>query len=313
MNEIPSIRHQKLVQMQALPLAEKELAFERRFLEWIEIFPNSVVSFSGGKDSTVLLHKIRRIRPNFPAIFMDTGLEFPEIREFVLQHSNVQILKPKMSFLETIEKYGYPVVSKRMAQYIGEVQRTKSPYLKKLRLEGIRKDGTIFPLARISKKWQRLCSAPFKISDHCCHVLKKQPANKISGTPIVGTMAADSDQRKEQYYKYGCNAFDLERPRSAPMSFWLEDDVWNYLATYDVPYCSIYEKGYKRTGCMFCMFGLHLEKRPNRFDLMQTTHPQIYDWCMFGPLKLAEVIKFTYGFVYERTKDERKILQELCL
>lgn len=38
--------------------------------------------------------------------------------------------------------------------------------------------------------------------------------------------------------------------------------------------------GAKRTGCMFCMFGVHLEKKPNRFQRMALTHPKQYDFCI---------------------------------
>jgi hypothetical protein len=181
-----------------------------------------------------------------------------------------------------------------MAQYIGEVQRTKSDNLRRLRLSGIRSDGTESPMSKISKKWQFLCDAPFKISDKCCKYLKKDPLDKMGKCAIVGTMASDSNQRLEMYYRHGCNAFNLDRPRSAPLSFWKESDIWDYLKAFQVPYSSIYDLGYERTGCIFCLFGIHLEKR-NRFTLMAETHPQLYKYCMDGPLQLKKVIKYVYG------------------
>jgi 3'-phosphoadenosine 5'-phosphosulfate sulfotransferase (PAPS reductase)/FAD synthetase len=77
---------------------------------------------------------------------------------------------------------------------------------------------------------------------------------------------------------------------STPMAFWLEADVWAYLKTHNVPYSPIYDMGYTRTGCMFCMFGLHLEET-DRFQLMFKTHPKIYKFCM-DKLKLCEVIAY---------------------
>lgn len=290
-----SIRRQKLLQMQALPLEEKVRASMRRIEEWLAAFPDAKVSFSGGKDSTVLLHIARRVVPHIQAVFADTGLEYPEIRSFVQRTPNVQIVRPKMSFLEVVSKYGYPVVSKRMAQYIGQVQRTKSPYLKALRLTGTRKDGTLSPMAKISNKWQFLTEAPFKISDQCCKHLKKNPLDSLGGYPIIGTMADESDQRLEMFYRHSCNAFNLTRPRSAPLSFWTEHDIWQYIKQNGLQYSQIYDLGYSRTGCMFCMFGLHLEKRPNRFELMAITHPQLFNYCMDGPLQLRQVIKQVYG------------------
>lgn len=78
---------------------------------------------------------------------------------------------------------------------------------------------------------------------------------------------------------------------SKPLSFWTDKDIWEYIRKYDIKYCSIYDKGYKRTGCMFCMFGYQCDKHPNRFELMKDTHPQIYDYCM-NKLNIKEIIDF---------------------
>lgn len=290
-----SIRRTKLLQMQALPLEEKVRASMRRIEEWLQAFPDAKVSFSGGKDSTVLLHIARRVNPNIQAVFADTGLEYPEIRSFVQRTPNVEIVKPKMSFLEVISKYGYPVVSKKISQMVGEAQRTKSDYLRSLRMTGIQRDGTVRQGSKIPNKWQSLVNASIKIGDQCCKHLKKQPMDAIGNAPIVGTMADDSDQRLEMFYRHSCNAFNLTRPRSAPLSFWTEHDIWQYIKQNGLQYSQIYDLGYSRTGCMFCMFGLHLEKRPNRFEQMAITHPQLFNYCMDGPLQLRQVIKQVYG------------------
>lgn len=292
-----SIRRTKLLQMQALPLEEKVRASMRRIQEWLETFPDAKVSFSGGKDSTVLLHIARKVKPDIQAVFADTGLEYPEIRSFVARTPNVQIVKPKLSFLEVVQKYGYPLISKRMAQMIGEAQRTGSEYLRSLRMTGIQRDGTLRQGSKISNKWQFLAdpNCGVKISDQCCKHLKKNPMDAIGHAPIVGTMAADSNQRLEMFYRHSCNAFDLTRPRSAPLSFWLESDIWEYIKTNTLQYSSIYDLGYPRTGCMFCAFGIHLEPRPNRFERMWITHPQLFKYCMDGPLQLRKVLKLAHN------------------
>ncbi len=108
-----------LYQMQSLPLKDKVRMTQRRIEEWYEHYDGQVyVSFSGGKDSTVLLHLVRELYPDVPAVFVDTGLEYPEIRKFVMQQDNVTIIKPKMNMTQVIKKYGYPIFSKEIAECV---------------------------------------------------------------------------------------------------------------------------------------------------------------------------------------------------
>ncbi|MFA5704722.1 MAG: phosphoadenosine phosphosulfate reductase family protein [Advenella sp.] len=299
------LEHWQLKQRQGQPLEIKEQMTAARIKAYYEKLNGEVyVSFSGGKDSTALLHQVRRMYPNVPAVFIDTGLEYPEIRDFVKSVDNVIWLKPKMPFTQVIEKYGYPVISKETAQKIKEVRSTKSEKLKNKRINGDEKGN-----GKISDKWQFLINAPFKISDRCCHVMKKEPVKKYEKetgrSAIVGTMAADSRLRESSYLQHGCNSFE-GRAMSTPMAFWLESNVWDYIKKYDLPYSKIYDMGYTRTGCMFCMFGLHMDES-NRFDRMKITHPQIYNYCM-DKLGLREVIRYcgivSQPSLFNEVKDE---------
>ena len=221
MTEQRSARRQKLLQMQSLPLDAKIEATKRRIREWLDVYPDARVAFSGGKDSTVLLHIARQVQPSILATFANTGLEYPEIVEFVNQTENVLTVRPKKSFLEVVQQCGYPAISKRMAQYTGDVQRAKNRETATavLRLTGFSSSGRFSPMSKISSKWQFLCDCGVKISDKCCFYLKKKPQDSIGTAPIVGTMAQDSRQREEMYLKNGCNAFNLTVCRSAPLSF----------------------------------------------------------------------------------------------
>ena len=109
-----------LHQMQALPLSAKIRMTENRIREWVDEYgvDGVYVSFSGGKDSTVLLHMARTLFPSVKAVFVDTGLEYPEIREFVRTFDNVEWLRPKMNFRQVIEKYGYPFISKEVSECV---------------------------------------------------------------------------------------------------------------------------------------------------------------------------------------------------
>jgi 3'-phosphoadenosine 5'-phosphosulfate sulfotransferase (PAPS reductase)/FAD synthetase len=286
----------ELTTMQNWSLPKKIQSTKERVKEWYEYWEGQVyVSFSGGKDSTVLLNLVRSIYPDIEGVFVDTGLEYPEIRSFVKTFDNITWLRPKVPFHKIIEKYGYPVVSKDVSQKIDEIRNTKSEKLRNKRLFG--DDNGV---GKISEKWKYLIKSDFKISHKCCAKLKKDPLKKyekLSGKkPIVGTLTKDSRQRMFSYLRTGCNSFQTKRPMSVPLSFWEEKDIWKYLKEKKLSYCSIYEKGHKRTGCMFCMFGVHLEKEPNRFQKMKKDHPKQYNYCInkLGCGKVLDAINVNY-------------------
>lgn len=111
--------------LQALPLEVKVRMTQNRIREWVSEFGTSgvYVSFSGGKDSTVLLHIVRQMYPDIEAVFVNTGLEYPEIQSFVRTFENVTILRPKMRFDDVIRKYGYPILSKNISAYGSRINK----------------------------------------------------------------------------------------------------------------------------------------------------------------------------------------------
>ena len=119
-----------LYQMQSLPLSAKIRMTQYRIREWVDYYGDDgvYISFSGGKDSTVLLHIAREMYRNIGAVYVDTGLEYPEVREFVKQHENVEIIRPKMNFRQIIIKYGYPMIGKEVAGCVYGARR----YVEKL-------------------------------------------------------------------------------------------------------------------------------------------------------------------------------------
>ena len=120
-----------LYQMQSMPLSIKVRMTENRIRGWIEEYgvDGVYVSFSGGKDSTVLLDIVRKLYPDVLAVYVDTGLEYPEIREFVKSFDNVEWLKPKKNFRQVITEYGYPFISKEVSDKVQGARR----YLKSVR------------------------------------------------------------------------------------------------------------------------------------------------------------------------------------
>ena len=313
-----------LKQMQSLPLEAKIVMTRQRIRQWYDHWDGEVyVSFSGGKDSTVLKHIVDNTPGvwDVPAVFVNTGLEYPEIQRFVKDvqagkwdcfNSDVVILRPEMRFDQVLKKHGYPVISKRVSAYVGTAKRKPdSKRAKWIRGEEWTKFVT-------GGKYTYLIDSPFPISDQCCNIMKKKPAKKYAKEtgrkPMTGQMACESVSRENMWIKNGCNGFDMKEPISNPMAFWTEQDVLHYIKKYDVPYASVYgdiqvkpvegteegqinvidflgcyepedtleTTGCKRTGCIFCMFGCHLEKEPNRFQRLKETHPRQYEYCING-------------------------------
>lgn len=247
------------------------------------------VAFSGGKDSTVLLDLVRIVDKSIPAVFVNTGNEWPDIIQFVrhLRNDkgyNIIELHPKMTPRQVWAKYGFPLVSKSCSQGLYEVKhaRDREKVLERIRYS--RGKGGSFAI--IGKRWEWLLDEPFDASHHCCRILKKEPSHgyeKETGRfPIIGTMASESRLRGVEYVQRGsCNTFgeNGEKVKSTPLAIWTEDDIWNYIHDRNLEICGIYHKGQTRTGCVGCGFGCW-SKTDSRFDVLYQLYPKYYRMIM---------------------------------
>jgi len=269
--------YEELKYYQSLSLEEKikkSKSLISAFLE--ENDNNCYVSFSGGKDSTVMLDLVRSINKDIEAVYINTGLEFPEIIKFVKETKNVTIIKPKILFKDFIEKEGFPIVSKEISQKIYEVRNTKSPYLLNIRMNGYPKTGA----GKLSLKWRYLIDADIKITNKCCNTFKKLPVKKFERKTkkkgFIGTMASESTLRLTSVLKTCFN----QETKSTPIAFWKEVDIWNYIKIKNLNYSKIYDMGYNRTGCVGCPYGAHLEKGEGRYITLKRTHPALYNYVI---------------------------------
>ena len=317
---MPENRHtmNELKMLQALPLDVKIEKTRLRIREWVNEFGEDgvYVSFSGGKDSTVLLDIVRKDYPNVQAVFVDTGLEYPSVRKFAESKENVVTLRPKMNFREVVAKYGYPIISKEVSGKVAEVrrsiQRGNTNTVRYRQLMGLEKKRNGEPSEFNCEQYKYLLYAPFRISDKCCNVMKKKPVYEYGKNketkPIIATMAEESRQRRTRWIILGCNAFSSKHPQSKPMSFWTEQDVLTYIHTYNITIadaygqvvvkgtedgqtcindmlgdyreCEFVTTGCKRTGCVYCGFGITQDK--DRFIRLSEQEPKLCDYVMRG-------------------------------
>lgn len=269
----------ELRHLQSLSLDEKIVKSKQRIFEWYTHFHGQVyVSFSGGKDSTVLLHLVRQEFPDVPAVYSATP-DFPEIREFVSKQENVITVEPNLPYFQIVKEYGYPVISKEVSEAIyyarrggaaeRERERESTPF--GLGKETVNRRLTLLgkrPLERGENYWENLkamvnmgdlpntrclynktrwlplAQMPFKISHYCCYVMKKLPLQKWQRQnkryPILGSTTEESNLRTQSWLRHGCNAFDNKKKVSIPLAFWKEQDILQYIKRYDLEICSAY-------------------------------------------------------------------------
>lgn len=281
--------------LQAQDLDLKVALTKQRIREWVTAFSTSgvYVSFSGGKDSAVLLHIVRSIYPDIEAVFVNTGLEYPELQRFARGFDNIKILYPEKKFPEVIKTYGYPFISKTISHNVRIARNNpQGNVMKNIFNPNYKSLFSCYKYVALTDDKQDI-----KISDQCCDIMKKAPIHlyeKETGkVGIVGTMCSESKARESVWFKTGCNAFEGRKIQSKPLSFWTEQDVLQYIKEENLPIASVYgditikdckycTTGCSRTGCIFCGFGAHLEKGEGRFERLKRTHPKQYDYCMNG-------------------------------
>ena len=244
------------------------------------------ISYSGGKDSTVLSHITKQLYPNILHIFANTTNEYPETIQHIKwereqNETNIITVLPVDSsgelwtFKRVVETYGYPLFSKRISNAIRTYQHALTERTKK---------NSINYINRNFKKYTPYINAP--ISDKCCDKLKKEPIKRKAKElglkcAILGILASESYMRQKDWINNGCNVFHKRKDnQSRPLSFWTDEDIIEYIQRYNIRIPDLYSNGYSRNGCMYCGFGVHLESSPNRFQKLSQTHPIQYKYLI---------------------------------
>lgn len=212
------ISQQAAKELLALPLEDKVVLSREKIEQWYDAWGGKCyVSFSGGKDSTVLAYlaakELSRYRtPIYPLtlVFVNTGLEYPEVQHFVSDYAawlqkqfpriGVQLvrLRPKMNIRQVIAKYGYPVIGKKQARFIRDLQNAhgQNNATVNLYLTGYNRQGVYCSTMKLADKWHYLKDAPFRISEQCCDVIKKNARQAVRGRERLRAVYCDDGERE---------------------------------------------------------------------------------------------------------------------
>ncbi len=152
----------------------------------------------------------------------------------------------------------------------------------------------------------------FLVSDKCCYYLKEKPcsdyARKTGRYPYMGLMASEGGRRQKALMINGCNYISKGTKRSCPFAIFNRQDLlrlalemeeyyhehWQEFGARELetivpaiygeivrdPDETLRTTKAQRTGCSMCGFGIHLEKRPHRFDRLWETNPKEWEMWM---------------------------------
>lgn len=186
------------------------------------------LAFSGGKDSQVLYHLAVMGEVKFKAHMNLTSVDPPEVIRFVKQHyPEVELIKPKMSIYDMAKKKGV-LPTQRVRWCCAEYKEMSGAG--KVTLIGIRRAES----ARRAKRNE-----------------VEMDRHRFSGT---------FDQWSEHREKMVTCVKGKDKILVSPILQWTEKDVWDFLKGNNIPYCSLYDKGYKRIGCILCPVSNHKQK-----------------------------------------------------
>lgn len=250
------------------------------------LLDNAYLSFSGGKDSTVLHYLIDLALPgnNIPRVFINTGIEYKKIVEFVNEmakkDSRFIILKPSQNIKEVLKEHGYPFKSKEHAYKWNQWYKgSKSPRILKYARGESGFDCSKKLLYQFTDSYKE--NPNIVISDRCCFKLKKEPVHKWAkenkkSITLTGMLGEEGGNRSN----IGCLAFkgngrvDKFHPLIVVTHDW-ED--W-FIKKFDIELCELYYPPYNfdRTGCKGCPFALKLQ---HNLDVMEKFFPAERKQC----------------------------------
>ena len=300
---------------------------------WHETDGKCFVSFSGGKDSTVILALIKlceevyTIPPNgIPAVFSNTGIELGVTVDFVKwvkdnYYPNVITIRPEKSFDWVINNKGKPVRSKARSEYLNRWHRgARTESVFRNFIQGETSKGNRSRTTKLADRDMHMIHDDFNImaSPQCCKWMKKKPfevftkENGYKGQFIGlrldegGVRFLNAQSRMQANGKL-CTYTKCETIYKAPIIDWSDDIAEEFIAKYNVPLSDAYTKyGFYRTGCMACPFSLKSDialeylfyHEPNRYKASMHWLKDVY---------IAQNVILPFDEAYERERERERM------
>lgn len=286
------------------------------------------VSFSGGKDSTVLLALIKMcedvltVPPNgIKAVFFQTGIELGITNDFVKwvkenYYPNLDIIRPEKTFDWIIRNKGKPIKSKMKSGYLERWHRgSRTRTVVQNLVYGLSNQGKRAARTALADKDFHMIHDDFsiKISGNCCKYMKKMPSKKYAKEhEMKGIMtglrsgeggARDLNARVRKAEGHICTFVRDGIIHKMPIIDWSDGDIEEFIEKYHVPLSRAYtEFGFRRTGCMCCPFSLQLDKdleylfyhEPNRYKAAMHWLKDVY---------IAQNVILPFDEEYERERE----------
>lgn len=257
----------------------------KSFNELYNLEDNAYISFSGGKDSTVLHYLIDLAIPEnkIPRVYINTGIEYKKIVEFVERErerdSRILIIKPEQNIKATLERYGYPFKSKEHSQKVSYYQNSGLCKTVKDYIGAGNKNNFLCPN---NLKYNFTKDFNIKVSDKCCHKMKKDPAKKWAAEnkksiTITGMRATEGGIRN----RINCAVFnDATLKKFHPLAPLDDDFIKWFVENQNIKLCDLYYPpfNFERTGCKGCPFSLDLERQ---LEIMSYYLPEERKQCEY--------------------------------
>ena len=274
------------------------------------------LSFSGGKDSTVVLALIKMLGLKIPAVFCDTKIELDATYNFVKwvdkNYYPITIVKPEKSFSEVLKEYGKPIKSKMKSRALRSYQN--NPEYKTAKHLFNQESHRL----SIASKDFHILHPDFeiKISPACCDYLKKKPFKTYmketgSGGYFTGERVAEGGARAfnaELRVKEGkpiCTRISGHYIIKSPVIDWSDEMVEEFIKRENVPLSEAYTKyGCKRTGCCCCPFSQELAEG---LKILYEYEPKKYKASMFWlkDVYIAQNVILPFDEEYEKERIEK--------